>query len=470
MISTRINRRRITGKRFTTVTALVAAFALVLAGLAMADTVHNTIDASVDTNLETVNFAAGSTTPQTVTLRLTASNNTADGMVTDPQSGCNLGGNVNDALLWQGGKTTGAAALKLTATSSNTAVATVTSPAAFTDCASQTGYEQTMSVTPVGSGTTTVTFAIDSDNSKWRVGSTTHLAQASFTVTVAASADPCVTATVPAAPVFSAGAPNGDNGWHKTTVPAAGATSTTASALITYSTDNGETFSATVPTLGQGTTTVIAKATAATCATKSSQTSRTFKVDTLAPTVSVTGVADGSEYTLGAVPTVGCDTTDGTSGVADSATLGSSGGPVGSITATCSGGKDNAGNTAGDVSATYSVLYDWEGFFRPIDNGAIVNTVKAGSAVPVKFSLDGYQGDGVITSVKQPAYACTSGAQTDAIETTTTAGNSTLQYDALSDTYTWVWKTDKAQAGTCRTLTVALADGSVHEALFKLTK
>jgi hypothetical protein len=31
-----------------------------------------------------------------------------------------------------------------------------------------------------------------------------------------------------------------------------------------------------------------------------------------------------------------------------------------------------------------------------------------------------------------------------------TAGNSGVQYDAASDTYTYVWKTDKGWAGTCR--------------------
>jgi hypothetical protein len=32
--------------------------------------------------------------------------------------------------------------------------------------------------------------------------------------------------------------------------------------------------------------------------------------------------------------------------------------------------------------------------------------------------------------------------------------------------YTWVWKTDAGWKETCRTLTVALDDGTRHEALF----
>jgi len=47
----------------------------------------------------------------------------------------------------------------------------------------------------------------------------------------------------------------------------------------------------------------------------------------------------------------------------------------------------------------------------------------------------------------------------------TTAGSSTLQYNAASDAYTWVWKTESAWKG-CRTLTLALDDGTHHTALF----
>ena len=44
------------------------------------------------------------------------------------------------------------------------------------------------------------------------------------------------------------------------------------------------------------------------------------------------------------------------------------------------------------------MIYDFDGFFRPVDMGDTVNSVKAGSAVPIKFSLDGDQGLGIIAS------------------------------------------------------------------------
>ena len=53
------------------------------------------------------------------------------------------------------------------------------------------------------------------------------------------------------------------------------------------------------------------------------------------------------------------------------------------------------------------------------------------------------------------------------IEQTTTA-NQGLTYNALTDTYTYVWKTDKNWKGKCATLTVKLDDDSEHTALFQL--
>ena len=45
-----------------------------------------------------------------------------------------------------------------------------------------------------------------------------------------------------------------------------------------------------------------------------------------------------------------------------------------------------------------------------------------------------------------------------------------MTYDATAGQYVYVWKTDKAWAGTCRKLTVNLKDGTSKQALFKLTR
>lgn len=112
------------------------------------------------------------------------------------------------------------------------------------------------------------------------------------------------------------------------------------------------------------------------------------------------------------------------------------------------------------------------GFFAPVDNPDVLNTVKAGSGVPVKFSLGGDQGLNVFDtgSPSSQTMACGSKATQDDIEQTVSAGSSGLSYDATSERYTYVWKTQKAWAGTCRQLTVRFTDGSERTAWFKLTK
>jgi hypothetical protein len=62
---------------------------------------------------------------------------------------------------------------------------------------------------------------------------------------------------------------------------------------------------------------------------------------------------------------------------------------------------------------------------------------------------------------------CATAAITDPIEQTVTAGGSSLSYDAASDTYTYVWKTDKKWVGTCRVLNMKLDDGTEHLAYFQ---
>jgi Predicted integral membrane proteins containing uncharacterized repeats len=118
------------------------------------------------------------------------------------------------------------------------------------------------------------------------------------------------------------------------------------------------------------------------------------------------------------------------------------------------------------------ISYTFTGFFQPVDNPPTRNSVKAGAAVPVRFSLNGNQGLGMMS----PGYPasqqtlCDTNAPVAAIEETTTAGSSSLSYDASSGRYTYVWKTDKAWAGSCRQLILRFNDGSRHVANFNFGK
>ncbi len=115
--------------------------------------------------------------------------------------------------------------------------------------------------------------------------------------------------------------------------------------------------------------------------------------------------------------------------------------------------------------------YPFEGFFAPVDNG-VLNVAKGGSAIPVKFSLGGDEGLDILAEgyPQSDQINCDTGLSFDDIESTVTAGASTLQYDPVSKVYTYVWKTSKSWAATCRRLDVTLDDGTTHSATFRFKK
>ena len=120
--------------------------------------------------------------------------------------------------------------------------------------------------------------------------------------------------------------------------------------------------------------------------------------------------------------------------------------------------KANDGQADSDVATvSIDVTFAWSGFFQPVDNLPTMNQVKAGSSIPVKFSLSGNQGLGILAAGYPASQRvdCDNSAPTADIEQTTTA-NQGLTYDAPSDQYNYVWKTNKSWSGTCRQLTLRL--------------
>jgi len=106
-----------------------------------------------------------------------------------------------------------------------------------------------------------------------------------------------------------------------------------------------------------------------------------------------------------------------------------------------------------------------------VDNPPVLNKVKAGSAVPVKFSLGGNFGLGIFAtgSPHVTTIPCQNGT-VDPIEETVSADQSKLNYDPLTGKYIYVWKTNKAWSNTCLVLTLKFIDGTEKTALFKFTK
>jgi hypothetical protein len=201
------------------------------------------------------------------------------------------------------------------------------------------------------------------------------------------------------------------------------------------------------------------------------------KVDRKAPTVTITRPTASAylfrqsvlaEYSCedgagsGLAATDGCKGTVANGGAIDTATVGSKTFRVTAV--------DAVGNTSGPRTVTYQVNYDWSGFFQPIDMG-MLNTAKAGSAIPVKFKLGGYAGMAIFSKTPTATkIACPSESQAPVEEVATTS-TSGLQWDATAQQYVYVWKTVATYAGTCQRLSVELSDGTTARvADFKFAK
>ena len=148
----------------------------------------------------------------------------------------------------------------------------------------------------------------------------------------------------------------------------------------------------------------------------------------------------------------------------------------------CVASRVTLGSGAAELTVRTSEASHWNfgkggftiaGLFQPVDNLPVLNSVKAGNAIPVKFSLGANQGLNIFTSgyPRSAQTACDSSAPIDPVELTVNAGGSSLSYDAKTSQYTYVWKTDKAwsaaSGGPCRQLVLAFVDGSFLRANFK---
>ena len=196
----------------------------------------------------------------------------------------------------------------------------------------------------------------------------------------------------------------------------------------------------------------------------------TAHVDAANPTVSYSDCPTGS-VPAGTAVTVHWAAADGESGLA-SAASGSNALNTGSIGAkhvNAPQATDNVGHTSANPGATcnYTVVYNFDGFYKGVSNGAW-NKVQPGSAVPLKFSLDGppvaNQNDtlGLNVFASSPAQpvitkvTCPSNL-TSSTTTTDTATTSKLLYDPAADQYNYVWKTPSTFSG-CYTLQMTFND------------
>ena len=301
-------------------------------------------------------------------------------------------------------------------------------------------------------------------------GGTSPESDASNGVKVDKSAPSAPDATTnPASPVANSG------GWFKDTVtvsyggstdPALADTSA-GSGVVSYTAAQVFSTSGTHPYTGKATDNA---------GNDSTATTGNVQVDATNPSVSISGCPT-APVILGSSQSITVTARDDHSGLVSdpSGSVGLDTSSVGQNKTKKIDVEDKVGLT-NSATCTYSVIFNWNGFFQPIDNNGVFNQAQAGRTIPAKFSLGGDQGLNILstTPVVSPSsiqVACpNSTSQIDQLEELSTATVSGLKYDALVDQYIYNWKTLSTYAGTCRKFTLTLTDGTSHIAYFKFTK
>jgi hypothetical protein len=194
-------------------------------------------------------------------------------------------------------------------------------------------------------------------------------------------------------------------------------------------------------------------------------------IDKTAPTVAlVGGPTNGASYYFGSVPAApACTASDALSGLAAACSVSGYSAAVGSHTVTASA-TDKADNQS-SASSSYTVLaWTLKGFYQPVDMNGVVNIVKNGSTVPLKFEIFAGATEstdtGDVDSLTATQIDCDSSSAADDIEVTATGGTS-LRYDATAGQFIYNWQTPK-KPGNCYRVTMTTDDGSSLVALFKL--
>jgi hypothetical protein len=143
--------------------------------------------------------------------------------------------------------------------------------------------------------------------------------------------------------------------------------------------------------------------------------------------------------------------------------------------------QTNAADCAGSIgvgqtktcTVTNDDVYEFIGFFEPVENLPVLNGVNAGRAIPLKWELRNASGNLVldlatVTGITYVQVAC--GVEpVDQIELPAgDAGTSELRLTSTG--YHFNWKTEKSFASKCYELRISLSDSSTHSARFKFKK
>lgn len=277
------------------------------------------------------------------------------------------------------------------------------------------------------------------------------------------------------------------------TVTFSGSDSTSGVAYTEYSLDNGTnwTRSGSVALTTEGTHNLLFRSVDNAGNVEQSNAAR-VTIDLSAPVVSISGPETTSDSSV----TVSVSAGDSVSGVAGVTVNGQ---PVeadpltgtynASIDLTCGSNTVTAVATDGvgrTTTATHTVtrtctvvtppaepVWTSQGFFAPVDMSTstkrVLNTVKGGSTVPLKFRVykDGVEQKdvAVIDGLKVSSMTCDASTISDAVEQVTT-GSTSLRYDGTQ--FVQNWKTPTVLG--CYRASAILRDGSAITADFKILK
>jgi hypothetical protein len=202
----------------------------------------------------------------------------------------------------------------------------------------------------------------------------------------------------------------------------------------------------------------------------SEKTSTYTVVDRRPPTIQITSPGNGATYTLGQAVSavyscasspsahmVSCLGPVANGGSVDTSTVGTKTFTVNAV--------DDQGKTA-TATQSYSVVYAFSGFDSPASAGGSIGSAKAGDSVPLKFSLRGNQGPGVVTQTTWQQSSCTDWSALGS----PSAAQAKLSYSPSTDRYTDLVTTDSSWKGSCRTVDVWLNDGTHHSVRVQFTK
>jgi hypothetical protein len=125
----------------------------------------------------------------------------------------------------------------------------------------------------------------------------------------------------------------------------------------------------------------------------------------------------------------------------------------------------------GDPPAAFE-SWDYDGFLHPVDNPPVVNVVKAGRGIPLRWRLLDTNGAPITdlsrATVTTAPIACQSGVRSDDIESTVQRA-ARLRHLGQGN-YRLDWMSDRKFARTCRELVLDIGDGVTHRAVFRFIK